>query len=277
MEAGLPVSSALFPPLPSVIIGAVLTASGRDYWKPELRDQARVYAVLLKRRDEYYAQAPYSWFEDKTRHEKTDKTVFYARDNSAEFENEPAVASSWPLPWIDCVEAKSLGGSWIPLRDFSGNPKTVKPATDLYDTENRIGVGLDANRAAIEGQLYSAQHIRLRDGVSIIVGIDQQYGLADKGLLQLGGENRRCAYRKIAGPALDMNSPAAHFVALAPVLCTKDLLDKTFCAKTFISAGWDMAKGKKGDHKDSQTWFFAGSVFTENINGQCLPLHENNG
>ncbi|MDR2143167.1 MAG: hypothetical protein LBP29_02225, partial [Treponema sp.] len=120
-----------------------------------------------------------------------------------------------------------------------------------------------------KSQLYTARHIRLRDGVSIVIALDNAAGLGEEGILQLGGEGRRCAYHKTEGPHLDWNATSDLYVSLAPVPCTEDMLAKTFCAKTFVAAGWDLAKKY---HKPSETWFYAGSVFKENINNQCAPL-----
>jgi len=265
LEAGLPVSDSLFPPPLSVLRGAVLTASGPEFWQ-EAR-QVGVLAFLLKKGGVYYAQAPYSWFESKK-----DKHLVKARDNSAALSADGAAASAWPLPWIDCDDAKSLGGRWIDARLFSQVRLSSLPDEEpLFDSENRVGVGLDPKtRTAAESQLYTAQHIRLREDVSMVAALDGQYGLKESGVLQVGGERRQCWYRKLAEePPVNMSGQGEFFVSFAPIKCTPALLEKAFCAKTYTAAGWDLLKG---GHKETETYFCAGSVFRENINGQCAAL-----
>jgi CRISPR-associated protein Cmr3 len=273
LEAGLPVSDVLFPPPVSVFAGAVRTAGGPDYWNEEIK--INVSAILLKKEDSWYAQAPYSWFvkDDKAGEDPADKekTVIRARDNSEEFEKKGALASAWPLPWIDDGDAKTIGGKWVDLGLFKeGGGIKIREAGPLFDTEDRVGVALDGKTGTtVEGRLYTARHIRLRDGVSIVAAMDNPAGLGEKGILQLGGEGRRCEYQKIEGLPLNWNEHSDLYVALAPIPCTAELLDKTFCAKTFVVSGWDL---KQKRHKASETWFYAGSVFTENVNGQCVAL-----
>ncbi|MDR2798638.1 MAG: hypothetical protein LBB80_09875 [Treponema sp.] len=268
LEAGLPVSETLFPPPVSVFAGAVRTASGPEFWN----DPVEIPAVLLKKGPTYYAQAPYSWFVEKEKSGCGDvkKTIIPARDNSAEFEAAGILASAWPLPWIDNTNAKSIGGSWIDVNLFTKGRDIQLQEESLFNTEDRVGVALGPHtRTAVEGRLYTTRHVRLRDGVNIVIALDNAVGLKEQGVLQLGGEGRRCAYQKIEGPHLNWNVKSDRYVALASIPCTAELLSKTFCAKTFVSAGWDLAKNY---HKTSETWFYAGSVFNENINNQCAPL-----
>lgn len=80
-------------------------------------------------------------------------------------------------------------------------PKAESPS--LWDTDHRIGVALDdASHTATTGQLFAAEHLRLRRGVKLRFGISLPPGhKADAGeghalaalrqsLLQLGGEQR---------------------------------------------------------------------------------------
>jgi len=276
MDAGLPVSDALFPPPVSVITGAVLTASGQDYWNDAARNNLFVRAILLKQDGTYFAQAPYSWFESKD-----DKQLYKAYDNNKKlFEEEGAVCSVEQVPWVDCKDdkgnykdVKSIGGRWIKLNLKTGfDIDLSKQGNQLFAPENRTGVALDQDkRTAIEKQLYTAQHIRLHDGVSIVVVLEGNHNLQDNGILQLGGERRLCRYRKIE----NFNFPdgqSKYYVTLAPLRCTTELLEKVFCAKTYITSGWDL---DKNSHKETVTWFCAGSVFNEDIKEiQCLPLAE---
>jgi len=71
-------------------------------------------------------------------------------------------------------------------------------ASALYTVETRIGIGLKESRTAEEGAVFHPRFIRLRKGVSLIMGID---GLPDgwtlPGLLPMGGESRMAACERI--------------------------------------------------------------------------------
>ncbi len=80
-------------------------------------------------------------------------------------------------------------------------PKVEKPS--LWDTDHRIGVAVDdASHTAATGQLFAAEHLRLRRGIKLRFGISlppdhkrengegKAIGQLRQGLLQLGGEQR---------------------------------------------------------------------------------------
>ncbi|MDR1912835.1 MAG: hypothetical protein LBQ52_10895 [Helicobacteraceae bacterium] len=269
LEAGLPVSDILFPPPPSVIAGAIWTAGKQDFSAPP---NVKVGAILLKQGEQYYAQAPYSWYAS-SRKEK-EKNALIPITRAKEFNDANAICSvSAPISWIEDKDIKSIGGQWIKIDLFSKSGENSYKKEAFFDEEDRIGIGIDSKRGIVEeGKLFMARHIRLRNGVTIAIAIDKEYGLGEKGTLRLGGEGRSCGYQKIkTPPSLPSGGDSKYFVSLAPILCDNEaLLSKVFAAKTFVVAGWDMRKGK--GHKDSQTWFCAGSVFTEKIGDQLIAL-----
>lgn len=80
-------------------------------------------------------------------------------------------------------------------------PVADKPS--LWDTDHRIGVALDdASHTAVTGQLFAAEHLRLRRGVKLRFGVSlppthkaengegKALGALRQSLLQLGGEQR---------------------------------------------------------------------------------------
>jgi CRISPR-associated protein Cmr3 len=261
-ETGLPVSDVLFPPPPSVIAGAVWTAGRQDFSK---KPTVKVGATLLKKKDKYYAQAPHSWFISKS------GEILGAE----EFNDKDSICSvNTPIPWIE-GDAKNIGGEWIDITMLEKSDNKTYKKEDFIDNEDRVGISVDYNKKSVEeGKLFTARHIRLRKDVTIAVAIDGEYGLGEKGVLRLGGESRMCSYQKIkVSPPIPNVTNSKYFVALAPVLCTEErkeeFLSKVFAAKTFAVSGWDM---KEKTHKASQTWFYAGSVFTEKIGDQCIAL-----
>ena len=91
--------------------------------------------------------------------------------------------------------------AWVPL-DFyndylAGNDLTLPAEFPmLWESEHRIGVAINPDtHTAAEGQLYAAEHLRLRDGVRLRFAISEDphkketADLAEK-ILQLGGEQR---------------------------------------------------------------------------------------
>lgn len=309
LEAGQLTSTGLFPPPVTVISGALRTAVLKqknirfeDYNKGSVSADVTkligesgknapftVTAVLLKNGENIYAPAPYSWFVDVDSNKKPTNSSEFAGLvlYRADYCNENArqqfgiSASVSPLPLVVTKdEAICLGGNWIRLELLYKKDQITLAKGDiltpkeLYGTENRTGISLleketdRPTRQVREGALYTAGHIRLADGVSMIIGIDNECGLDDNGIITLGGEQRMSSYQKIALSIQNNNS--GRYIALSPIKADTTIRDKTFCAgKPVMIAGWDLAKKF---HKDSETWFPAGSVFTENVNKQCVPL-----
>ena len=164
---------------------------------------------------------------------------------------------------------------WI-AADFFNAPKPHLTEDDfllnseVYTVESRTGIGLDANRHVVEGKLYTASHLRLSEGTAFGIGVSKDTGLQERGFLQLGGENRLCAYRKIEAPFDSTGQPSGLYFAAAPVQANEAVLSKLFSSKKLIEiAGWDL---HRGFHKPSQAWLPAGAVFTEKINDACISL-----
>ncbi|MDR3347449.1 MAG: hypothetical protein LBN32_02420 [Helicobacteraceae bacterium] len=180
------------------------------------------------------------------------------------------------IPWVEEDDAESIGGRWINTTFFDRSGIKYFKSEELLCDEDRIGIGIDyAKKSVVKGQLFTARHIRLLDNVTIVIAIDGEYGLGEKGVMRLGGEGRMCHYEKIkTPPQFSHANNGKYFVALAPILCPEqpeELLSKAFAAKTFVVSGWDM---RRRQHKSSQTWFYAGSVFTEKIGDECVALSQ---
>lgn len=302
MEAGQSSAVPLFPPPTTVIQGALRTALLRergvtfaDYKQSEVTgdvidligrcgDEApfSVTALLLKRDGILYSPAPASWFIDagnkpESAGDYVGKQVITALSTADDAAGMGIVSSSGPLSLVVARnEAMPLTGCWVTIALLAQDLVTFGPGdlltgSELFTTENRIGIGIDSQRKVVEGKLYSANHIRLRDGVTMLVATDKNMGLAGPGLLQLGGEQRTCRYDQVSqNPVFKTVAEPKGYVCLAPLAANREKLSATVAAhKLSISAGWDLSKGF---HKPSATWFPAGSVFTENLNNACIPL-----
>jgi len=300
LEAGQLSRAALFPPPVTVLQGAIRTAvlkqhgiSFAAYNTGNCPEEVtaligasgqpapfRVTAVLLARKEVLYAPCPANWFLESNGHAGSDdapvgRTVLRAMSptNAADALRLHSSAGG-DLPMVRALDPQSLAGFWLRLDCLRTPPTTIASGdlldgADLYDVEPRTGIAMDGKRKVVQGRLYSAGHVRLRDGVRLVIALDRDPGLADSGLLTLGGEKRVCGYTRIEAPPLPA-SAAPLYLTLAPVELTADLLPSVFAAaKPVALAGWDLATGF---HKPTTTWLPAGTVFNRNINDHCLPL-----
>lgn len=303
MEAGLPASAPLFPPPVSVVLGALRTAVLRRrgvsiaaYKRGDAGEVEAligkfggpppfsVTAILLKEGDVVYAPAPFSWYVDLPG-PPDGPSGFAGADVRTLAPLEPGVAdqlgitaSSFPLPvGLAGKDLTTLGGGWVQCALLRERPKTLAegdfhPAGDFFGPEPRTGIEIDRRRRVVEGRLYTACHLRLREGVSLLVALDREIGLDGPGVLRFGGEQRLGECRRASKVPMEWPAPAASglFAALAPVAVREGVLARVFCAgKPLALAGWDLATGF---HKPTVSWLPAGSVFTGNIDQSCVPL-----
>lgn len=309
LEAGQPSREPLFPPPVSVLQGALRTAVLRQkgiafasyktgQCPQEILEHVghcgqpapfHITAVLMQREGTLYAPCPASWFVDRAETMAGDASrnrpfsplghslLRAALPPKQASSLLPHSSAGTALPMVRANDAMSLAAHWVRLDCLSRPPVTFAAGgllarSELYDTEPRTGIAIDNKRKVQEGKIYTAMHIRLRPGVSLLIGLDRAPGLTDKGLLHLGGEQRICGYARTEAPPLPEHATGISnlYAALAPVELTNELLPFVFAAgKAVTLAGWDLAKGF---HKATTTWLPAGSVFTKKINDCCIPL-----
>lgn len=302
MEAGQPTSAPIFPPPVSVVQGALRTAllrakgvSFSDYRQGKVSDEIlshigkcgekapfSVVAILIKFKGTVYAPAPANWFIDAPQKPVSGKgyvgkKVIVASSTEAEALKMGIISSSGPVRLVVAKhDAVSLSGCWVKIGLFAQSTVTfaesdVVTDAEVYAVENRVGIELDGRRTVVEGKLYSANHIRLSDGITIVIAVDKNPGLTGYGMLQLGGEQRKCHYEQLNDtPSFSSITEPKGFIALAPVAAEEAYLPMIVSAyKPVMTSGWDLSRGF---HKPTTTWFPAGSVFSEQINSSCIPL-----
>lgn len=302
MEAGQAASVPLSPPPVSVVMGAIRTAvlqdqgiSFVDYKQGIIPAEIlgrigkcgedapfSVTAFLMRHLGCFYAPAPASWYIDADEKPMSGQDfigmhVVTATTTDEAVRSMGIVSSAGEVSLVVTRhEAIPLSGCWINVRLLS-QPDVIFAEGDvltegeLFAVENRIGIGLNNNRVVEEGKLFSANHVRLKDGVSIVVALDSNPGLAITGMIQLGGEQRKCHYEQLTGPpAITPASDAKGFVALAPVPAEEERMRWVISSHRLMqTAGWDLSRGF---HKPTQSWFPAGAVFSEKISDSCIPL-----
>lgn len=302
MEAGQPASTPFFPPPLSVVQGALRTAvllqrgiSFSDYKQGKVSAETieligkcgeeapfNVTALLVRINGIFYAPAPAGWFVDLPAKPQCSKDyigskIITAVSSPPDGTSLGIISSSGMISLaVARHEAFPLSGCWVNVSLFTRQDRTLAADDllidgDLYAVEGRIGIGLNEQRTVVEGKLFSANHLRLRDGVTIVAALDKSPGLAGSGLLQLGGEQRKCRYEELADiPPFGTAEATNAYVALTPVPAEEALLTKVIAAhKPVVTAGWDLIRGF---HKPTTNWLPAGSVFSEKINNSCIPL-----
>jgi len=152
------------------------------------------------------------------------------------------------------------------LDDLSADKSQAVPSKLLFAQEDRVGIARDfPSRTAKRAHLYSTRHIRLVEGVSLLLRLDKPLcpsHLAPEGIFQLGGEGRIVRYRLLdAPPSLPVGK--GRLLAISPVeqerLDGAGMLSVPYAAdKPMRIAGWDL---RVGFHKPVKAYFPAGAVF----------------
>ena len=149
------------------------------------------------------------------------------------------------------------------LNGLQAGEAAILPVNALFVREERLGIALTPERTAKEGHLYSAVHIRLRDGVRLVAGISSshQTPLESEGILQLGGEQRVCRYRLLPELDLPKNPKGNMLLAISPLEISQLPQELAACprasGKLLRIGGWDM---EKRFHKPMSAWLPAGTV-----------------
>jgi CRISPR-associated protein Cmr3 len=306
MEAGYIPSNPLFPPPVSVISGAVRTAVITERGAleayingnaPELEkllgkwgsDETpfAITAILIKKDGVFYAPAPALWYIDAAETQKLEKADDYigkqiitAKEYSTAFDKLGIKSSEGALAFVvPEKDAHPLRGCWVSLEFLQSDKKQIAIGDillqkDIFSIEARIGIALDEKRVVQTGKLYSAHHIRLRDGITFALLFDKEPGLAERGTIPIGGETRFCVYKKDALsrtiPRVNADVKDTLYISLVPVEATAESVSKLVASqKPLVISGWDLAKGF---HKPSKNWLPAGAVFQEKISPACIPL-----
>ncbi|WP_456371332.1 type III-B CRISPR module-associated protein Cmr3 [Thermodesulfatator atlanticus] len=138
--------------------------------------------------------------------------------------------------------------------------------SDFFEIERRVGIALEkGSRRVREGHLYTQSVVRLKDGVSFVVGVS---GLPsefpEKGVLTLGGEGKLALYETMDSPPLPFaNRPEAKggarmaFVVLAtlgvfksgplpalPLSALKARLVGAVVPKAKVLGGFDISRNR---------------------------------
>lgn len=182
----------------------------------------------------------------------------------------------WPLNIENETDSKitSLSGTWTNWNHVVDPPKDriieVFNNEFFFTEEPRTGIALNLGRRVRRGHLYSLTHIRLKQGIALCIGLDQDPGLKDEGVLFLGGEKRFVYYQKFDPVTKDLPTQTDRFMAFTPIPAIQEANAAVVITdKLQYRGGWDLARGF---HKALEAYFPAGSVFNKKVSRHCLPL-----
>jgi CRISPR-associated protein Cmr3 len=118
-----------------------------------------------------------------------------------------AVRGSNRLPMTALLRSakpvKQTGGRWLAGDEFDSYLRghaagAARNADALYRRETRLGIALDSgSRTASDGALYTTEAITLAANTGFLIGIQGAPGLADEGLLRLGGDGRGARWQRV--------------------------------------------------------------------------------
>lgn len=262
-------AESVFPPYPTVIQGAIRTA--RLFWRGVDLEDMQAIQALVGKPDEYgdlRLRGPFL-----ARQDVNEVTRYFPQPADAiadghtllptEFKAPPAtLKTSASLPklfWPGKVEGKQDEPLWLSEGDLmtslGGSPVKGYPGRELFEREERIGIGMNERRVTKEGMLYEAEFIRPCEGVGLLVEMD---GCNDPewktgGFLHLGGEGRLAGFEPVKAQPLHQ-PPAA--VSRFKVY---------FATPTYFENGWLPLDWSK---------FFASPV---NLVGAALQRYESMG
>jgi len=256
-DAGASEAVSVFPPYPPTIVGAVRAAlwqgPQKGKWDAELLGDGTNWQaddnglgplefgapLLLKDKSPVFP-VPLHIVEGKQKNGTTVRTLLAP---GPELESD-LVRARFPVAKDDQLEGiKPIEDRWVTLEGmkkilFGGVPgeDDLIKRTDLWQTEPRVGVGIDVGvdakekrtRTTTDGNLYMATHVRMRDDVSLYLSVDSWQGADfNKAMRPLAGEHRMAEIAN--GSPVDLPKEPTHFedgrwcaIALSPVISDKD-------------------------------------------------------
>lgn len=161
-----------------------------------------------------------------------------------------------------------LGGKWVQIDDLNKTENVkLKDTDDFYSLELRTGIALNENKSVRKSHIYSFNHCRLKEGVSLIFGIDINE-LGESGVLTLGAEQRFGRYKK-QDINITFSDEGDKYLALSQTE-GNEITNSAVIATGKIQylGGWDLYRGF---HKVMKGYFPAGTVFGKKFDN-CIAI-----
>jgi CRISPR-associated protein Cmr3 len=210
-----------FPPSPLTLVGAARVAwaralgwPGRGKWEADIKanlggdgeklDELRFIGPLLEHQGEPVFPAPASLI-GRAEGEQSVADIVLLRPGP-EIHCDLGEAVRLPVPDVDARDTteghKLLEGWWLTraglkkvLGGVAPEPQDCLHQSRLWTLESRVGNRIDPQTGTVEeSMLYSTRHVRLREGVRLVMGIESEkeaFGKFPKqARVPLGGEAR---------------------------------------------------------------------------------------
>jgi len=270
-----------FPPPIHTIAGAIRTY----FYNIDKKNNENKFSDIIKIGEEYggfklvgpffkidekiYLPAPYSWFVEKSSASSESKE--YKIIKSYPIQSDLIKTSSSDLYWAKGEnELESIGGKWINYDDLinGAGEIEIKKIENFYVSEPRTGIALNKDHTVRKSHIYSFNHCRLRDKVSLIFGIDID-DLGDKGILILGAEQRFGKFKR-EDLKINLEEDGALFMSLSLTPISTEANNSVVATgKIQYLGGWDL---HRGFHKPMKGYFPAGTVFNKKFDN-CININ----
>lgn len=260
-------ADSIFPPLPSVIQGAVrshyLVARNVPLNDKGNIEQAvgtstdyktlRLQGPFLRRKDELFFPLPADVFAST---EKGDEATGLRIFEILRVNLQAVVQSSNPLPALLWPPENARPMKFDPSRYWVSQTEMTNylagkrfAAIDgkcLFDRESRIGIALKHAKGTTEdGALFATNFIRTRTDVGLHVEVSGLDGWPASGLMRIGGE----------GHGARFSESQLHRALPVSASAVKGKFKVVFIAPTYFKQGW-----KPGDDYDDWQDHFEGKV-----------------
>ncbi len=283
--------SSIFPPPAHTLSGALRTTvlknhkiSFDDYGNGKVPKEIteaigeagsdapfNIFGPLFMQNENLYVPAPYCWFTDKSALEKNEAVPVYR----GKLITPSLVKTEHPnLLWAKGIDSEliSIGGNWIQFSDIGSGFSSlqVKKTEDFFVTEQRTGIALHHNRRVRKGHLYSFNHARLTDNVSLVFAVDKSLSIPDEGVLSLGAEQRFGTYQTINEFPFQDDVKTDFYMSLSILLASEEVNSSIIATgKVQYLGGWDL---NRGFHKPMKGFFPAGTVCNKKINSNFIAI-----
>lgn len=241
----------------------------------------KVFGPLFRKNGRFLVSAPYSWFVEKGRLKKRNRVPVH---KGFLMEHRLLSTDTDGVLWVrgQSSELASLGGLWIDKDSLASDVDEIDVwgAEDLFDFEQRTGIGLDFTkkencrstsfRTVRKGLIYTFSHARLKPDVELVFGVNAQLPLEKEGCLSLGGERRFGRYHLLSSPPQFKDSGNGYFQTLSLIPYSDNLASNIVASgKSVRIGGWDM---HRGFHKPMRNYMPAGTVFNEKIDINLVAI-----
>jgi len=265
-------SHYIFPPFPPTFYGALRTAiinskaTVKDFLNANIEGDVKTVVgdisefgsleikgpfIFEVDSNALIVPLPYDLLENKD-NETFVKIISVVPDTSLDHYSNLRYKIKPAMPQGD-IEGKETEENFVRITDFVGNYfnqefngeslyKTILKRNEIFEIERKVGIKLDkSTKSTEENYLYSASHIRLKEGFGFLVEVNKvevnndNNLLPNQGYLRLGGDTRVAEFKEID---FDLSSITEDIVNNLPELNEDFLLEFILLTPAIFKNGW---------------------------------------